>query len=183
MAVLTGCATAPSPESPREYLDERSAATISVVGKPIVFARARRELAAYSRDYVTIAAAAVDRTGKVDYVLIAYFWSTVDPRNKAPSATPAFDPLVLTADDRRIRFPLRDHSAEDAGVGIPVHAPEGGAAQPSVYPTDLGTLRFIAQARHLSVLSGTDELPVSYDLWDDQRGSLGALVKLLSGEK
>ena len=95
------CAALAGDKEPQEYLDEDTAATITVVGEPLVFAYARRDLAANARDYVTLAAAAVNRAGKVSYVIIGYNWSTVDPRLR-PDPLPAAEPLVLQADDRRI---------------------------------------------------------------------------------
>jgi hypothetical protein len=178
---ICACAAAPSPASPKEYLDQATAATVSVVGRPLVFARERRELAAYSRDYITIAAAAVDRMGKVEHVLIAYYWSTVDRRYSSSGPSVA-DPLVIVADDRRIQFSLQGYSAEQAGIGKPVHAPPGRDAHPTVYRTDLDTLRFLAAARHLVVLKDPEDASTVYELWDDERPALGALVRLLNGE-
>jgi hypothetical protein len=108
LASCAGVALAGDKE-PQEYLDEETAATITVVGEPLVFAYARRDLAANARDYVTLAAAAVNRAGKISYVLIGYNWSTVDPRLR-PDPLPAAEPLVLQADDRRIPLTLRGHS-------------------------------------------------------------------------
>ena len=73
---LTACAALPGTPGPEEYLDPTTAATISVVGKPMVFGHERPERAAHMRDYVTLAAAAVNRGGKTDYVLVAYDWTT-----------------------------------------------------------------------------------------------------------
>ncbi len=179
---LSACIASPSDDRPKEYLDEATAATVSVVGRPLVFAHERRELASHARDYVTLAAAAVNRNGKVDHVLIAYFWSTVDDRAK-PSAAPVADPLVIAADDRRIRLTLQGHSTLDAGIGVPVHAPPGHDAAPNVYRTDLGTLRFIGEARNLAVLTSAGDAPLTYEVWDDQRAALRGLVRLLGGEK
>src|SRR5207302_839141 len=153
---------------PREYLDEETAATVTVVAEPLVFALPRPELAANVRDYVTLAAAAVDRNGKVSYVLIAYFWSTVDPRLRT-DALPSPEPLVLQADDRRIALALLGHSAHEAGIGVPVHAPPGAVVPPNVYGTDLGTLRFIEEARSLTLTADSDGTPLSYQLWEDHR--------------
>jgi hypothetical protein len=177
---LWGCAAAPNPTGPKEYLDQATAATISVVGRPLVFARERRELAAYSRDYITVAAAAVDRMGKVDHVLIAYYWSTVDRRYSSGGPSVA-DPLVIVADDRRLQFSLQGYSAEQAGIGKPVHAPPGPDVHPTVYRTDLETLRFLAAARHLAIVKDPEDASTLYELWDDERPALGALVRLLSG--
>ena len=66
---LSACTTLPGTADPEEYLDPETAATISIVGKPLVFAHERPERAAHMRDYVTLAAAAVNRSGKTDYVL------------------------------------------------------------------------------------------------------------------
>lgn len=179
LALAAGAALAAS-KAPQEYLDEDTAATVTVVGEPLVFANPRTNLAANARDYVTLAAAAVDRSGKVSYVLIAYFWSTVDPRLRS-DATPSPEPLVLQADDRRISLSLSGHSAHEAGIGMPVHVPAGVTTPPNVYGTDLATLRFVGEARHLALVaeSGGDE--VSYDLWEDRRQALRTFVRHMSG--
>jgi hypothetical protein len=180
LAILTGgCATVgAAADAPREYLDQGTGATITLVNTPLVFARERTELAANARDYVTLAAAAVNRTGKVDYVLVCYRWSTVDARldNSPP---PDSDTLVLAADDRRIELRSPSHSARDLGIGTPVHPPPGPVRSQDVYRTDLATLRFIAAARHLQVQLGTGDLAPSYDIWTDGRRALGAFVESL----
>ena len=165
---------------PREYLDEHTAATITVVAEPLVFANPRTELAANARDYVTLAAAAVNRTGKVSFVAIGYFWSTVDPRMRT-DPLPAPDPLVLMADDRRIELHLRGQSAHDAGIGVAVHAPAGTVAAPQVYGMDLATLRFIAEARHLTVFARSNGTLLRYPLWDDRRAALKSFVEHMGG--
>jgi len=66
------------------------------VGEPLVFACAQPNLAANVRDYVT----SRRRRGSQwqdQYVLIAYFWSTLDPRVRRDPLPP--EPLVLQADD------------------------------------------------------------------------------------
>lgn len=177
------------PESPQEYLDNETAATISVVGRPLVFARAHPERAAHMQDYVTLVAAAVDRSGRTDYVLIAYSWTTLDPRvtpgpteRQQAIAPPPIGAghLILAADDRRIPLPLEGHSAHDIGIGEPVHPPPVRSATAEVYRTDLATLRFLSEARHLAVLRATDP-DAPYEIWDDQRPALRALVSRLSG--
>jgi hypothetical protein len=182
LLALCACAAFAGDKQPREYLDEDTAATVTVVGEPLVFAYARPELAANARDYVTLAAAAVDRTGKVSYVLIAYFWSTVDPRLRR-DALPSPDTLVVQADDRRIELHLQGHSTHEAGIGAPVHAPSGADATPNVYRSDLGTVRFIGEARHLSIVVDSDPAPITYELWEDRRVALRNFVHHMSGER
>src|SRR6266481_1480979 len=91
---LGACASAPDSVSdsapgsalgskePSEYLDQTTAATITVVAKPLIFAHERPELAAHARDYVTLAAASVNRGGAIEHFIFAYLWSTVDDRNR-----------------------------------------------------------------------------------------------------
>ena len=179
---LGTCVALAGDKQPQEYLDEETAATITVVGEPLVFACPRPELAANVRDYVTLAAAAVDRNGKISYVLIAYFWSTVDPRLRR-DAMPSPEPLVLQADDRRIELKLRGHSAHEAGIGAPVHAPPGAAVTPNVYGTDLATLRFVAEARRLTIVADSDGAPLPYELWEDRRTALRNFVHHMNGDE
>jgi hypothetical protein len=179
--LLIACLALTGGKQPEEYLDEETAATITVVGEPLVFANPRRDLAANARDYVTVAAAAVDRAGKISYVLITYIWSTVDPALRR-DALPSPEALIVQADDRRIEYHLEGHSAHEAGIGLPVHAPPGSAAAPNVYHTDLATLRFLAEARRLRVLPPSDSPMAAYELWDDRRTALRAFVRRMSGE-
>jgi len=178
---LSACEALPSTAGPEEYLDPTTGATISVVGKPLVFAHERPERAAHMRDYVTLAAAAVNRSGKTDYVLVAYEWTTLDEHGRSGERPTGTTGLIVAADDRRIALSLAGHSAHDVGIGTPVHPPPVGSATPDVYRTDLATLRFIAAARNLTVLKQPDDLSTAYTVWDDQRAALGAFVDLLSG--
>ena len=182
LLALGTCVALAGDKQPQEYLDEETAATITVVGEPLVFACPRPELAANVRDYVTLAAAAVDRNGKISYVLIAYFWSTVDPRLRR-DAMPSPEPLVLQADDRRVELKLRGHSAHEAGIGAPVHAPPGAALIPNVYGTDLATLRFVAEARNLTLLADSGGTALSYELWEDRRTALRNFVHHMNGDE
>ena len=178
--VLLTCAALAGDNPPFEYLDEDTGATVTAVEQPLVFEYPRRDLAANAHDYATLAAASVNRGGKIEYVLIVYFWSTVDPRLRH-DALPDAEPLVIQADDRRIALKLRGHSAHEAGIGLAVHAPPVGNAAPNVYGTDLAVVRFLAAARHLALLAESNGTTLSYELWDDRRAALGAFVRHMSG--
>ena len=164
----------------REYLDEETGATVTLVTQPLVFAYPRTDLAANARDYATLQAAAVNRSGKLDYVVIAYFWSTVDPRLRQ-DALPNPQPLLLQADDRVIRLSMRGRTAREAGIGMVVDAPPGAGSPPNVYATDLDTLRFIAASRRLALVIDTEPSTFTYDLWEDRRPALRSFVQHLQG--
>ena len=165
--------------APTEYLDEQTGATVTIANKPLVFARERSDRAANMRDYVNLTAASVNRGGKVEYVLIAYLWSTLDPRFADVQKA---DSLLLLADDRRIVLNANGKQPSDLGIAETVQAPPGQDLKPMVFPIDLATLRFIAAARHvvLQVVAGEDAY--SYDLWEDQRAALARFVEFLNGQ-
>src|SRR5205823_5584632 len=95
LLVFAACAALAGEKQPREYLDEDTAATVTVVGEPLVFAYAD--------------------------------------------------------------------------------------AAPNVYGTDLGTVRFIGEARELTIVVDSDPAPITYELWEDHRVALRNFVHHMSG--
>jgi hypothetical protein len=180
-STFCGLAGAANGHDPIEYLDEQTAATVTAVYQPLVFARERRDVAANLRDYVTLVAASVNRSGNISYVLIAYFWSTVDAR--VGGDAPVVDPIVLAADDRRIELKRSGTRAEEQGIALPIHAPPNHKTEPVVYRTDLATLRFLGATRRLELRTGTDELAPVYEIWDDERDELASFVAFMNGER
>ena len=180
--LLSACASEAEREEPREYLDESTAATVTVVRTPLVFARERSDLAANARDYVTLAAAAVNSAGRVHYILVTYRWSTIDVRLDPDRPRPT-DPLVVAADDRRIQLTAPTHSPHDAGIDTPVHPPPGPRREPAVYTIDLATLRFIAAARRLVVRTGASDTAPTYEIWTDGRRALNDFVDRMQGPR
>ena len=188
LAMLASCSELSIGDGPREILDKQTGATISTVGRPLVFAHERPERAAHMRDYITLAAAAVDRQGRIEYDLIAYFWTTFDAHGlegepfKERASGLESKPLTLAADDRRIQLHLAASTARDAGIGLALDTPPAHSSAPEVYATDLPTLRFLAAARHLSVLTDPDDPSSNFELWADHRTALRQLVRLLNGD-
>jgi hypothetical protein len=180
---LSACTAIPSADDPQVYLDQSTAVTVTVVGRPLVFARERPNFAVHMRDYITLAAASVNRTGKIEYILIAYFWTTFDPHARdGETGERRPDELIVVADDRRIHLVGLGRSAHDAGIEERVHAPPVGSGPPTVYRTDPATLRFIAAARNLSAQTRTGDMELDYEIWEDRRAALAAWVRHLDGE-
>ena len=180
VAAASSCNISGAAEPPRQYTDENTAATITVVDEPWVFARSRRDLAANARDYVTLAAASVDRTGRIEYVIVAYVWSTIDERLD-PERRRDTSTLVIAADDRRIVLTAPVASPDEVGIADPVLPPPGPQRAPQVYRIDLATLRYLAAARRVSLLLGADAVAPTYDIWDDGRPALRSFVDYVSG--
>ena len=181
LVLLGGCGNMASAPETHEIFDEQTGATISVTEKPLVFAYSRPELAANLRDYVSLVAASVNRSGKTQYWLVTYVWSTVDRRDTGTVTGSEAGAMVLAADDRRVKFPASRVSAHEAGIDRQVLAPKGFKGVPIVYRTDLPTLRFIATSRNLALLLGADDNALRYELWDDARSELSSFVQSLTG--
>jgi hypothetical protein len=181
LLITAGAAVAlAATNQPLEYLDEETGATVTVVGRPLVFVHDRSGFLGPAGDYVTVAAAAVNQSGKITYVLIAYFWwSGVPP--KGALAPAAADPLALQADDRGILLVLRG-TAREAGIGQPVHPPRLGAATPYAYAIDLPTMRFIAESHQLAVhIESEGTSPLNYELFEDRRVALKEFMRRMNG--
>jgi len=172
VAGLGACSS--QPRRPPEYLDPITAASVASVATPIVFARAHQDVAANSRQYVTMAGASVNRTGRYEYVLLVYFWSTVDPRLGA-GVHPGNN-LILLADDRAIRLQRDTRSPTEAGIDRPLDRPAHTRGPPRVYRIDAATLKFVANARRLRLQLEGDGDARPFEVWQDGRGELGQLV-------
>ena len=176
---LCACASVTDRTDPVQYLDRDTAAHFVVAAQPLIFAHARPQTAARVRDYATVAAASMDRAGRIEYVLLIYRWSTVDPRDEpgngpGVSAPPA--DLTLVADDRRIKL----HPIADRTQSVPpLDRPPTGHFGAAIYRTDLPTLLYLTKARYLSLVRGEGRAEVRFALWQDPRACLAALVRSL----
>ena len=177
---FAGCASAPAPE-PAQYLDPVTAAMVTSVSSPMVFARAHQDVSANSRQYLTVVAVSVNRSGRYEYLLFVYLWSTVDPRlgaDRHPGQN-----LIWLADDRAIRLVRDARGMQEAGVSRPLHEPEHrhgrlahGSSGPRVYRTDRQTLLFLSSAKRLRLVLEGDDDPRPFDVWTDGRRAIGALA-------
>lgn len=166
--LLTSCATTDEP-APRQYLDEHTAATVTVASGGLVFARARPEFAVNARDYLTIVPVDVNRGGTHVQYFYCYVWSTID---KPPGATDKPATFELVADGRQIPLVQVDTPVRTLGFGeIPV-APPAHNALPLISVTNREVLQFLVRAQALSVVATRDGIGERYDLWTDQRSAI-----------
>ncbi len=168
------CCKAAGPPRPNEYLDPVTAAMVSSVTAPIIFARAHQDVAANARQYATVVGTSVNRSGHYEYLLLVYLWSTVDTR-LGVGAHPG-DTLVLLADDRAIRMQRDGRSLKETGIATPLLAPMHMRGPPRIYKTDRETLRFVSTAHHVRLQLEGDQDARPFDLWKDGRRQLGELA-------
>jgi len=172
--LLCACASS-APTQPREVLDESSGVTLIVTQHPMVFARPRVDVAAHTRDYVTLVAAEEDRSGKYTAWLIAHRWSTVDPRMEN-TTDPAKPQLHIIADDRDLTLTRAEPAPGFLARSDLLFAPHAAGAQSAAYAVDEATLRYIASSSRLLVRADADALTPAYTLWDDGRAALQSLL-------
>ncbi|HUX74894.1 MAG TPA: hypothetical protein VMV25_13520 [Steroidobacteraceae bacterium] len=155
----------------RIFFDETTGSTLSVVDKPLIFARNRSDVAAFARDYATLVALEVDLSGRDSEYLLLYRWSTVDPRMSPPPG-PNEGELHLFADGRLIDFrPLPELPISLSRRRL-LQVPDHGDVIAYAYRVDLDTLRFIARSRDLRLRMPQEPLDLPFKLWADARGAL-----------
>ena len=170
LSALPAC-TGLRPAASHEILDEQSGSTLLVAPAPLVFARARTDVAANARDYATLVAVEIDQSGKYSEYLLLYRWSTVD-RRMSPPPDPQAGELKILADGRVIDLmPL-----EQVPIGLSrrreLHLPEHGDVVTHAYRIDVPTLHFIATSRELTVHMPQESLDAPFAIWEDGRRAL-----------
>src|SRR4051812_910316 len=107
---LVACAT-PHATTPREYLDEQTAATIKVVSDPWIFTRERTSSAVDSHDYLNIYAIDVNRMGDHrQYLAVLKAW----PENSSDST------LEIITSEGSVKLQPTAQSARELGIAQPV---------------------------------------------------------------
>jgi hypothetical protein len=167
-----------------EYLDEHTGAHLAVVGRPLTFALERSTLAANARDYVSLAAAEVDRSGHAQTYLIGYFWSTIDRRKSAAGFAPADLTVALFADGRWLRLAPESKIPDDLAASPHLLAPPAAAAVEAVYRVTAEQLRYLGESRslilHIAAAAEDDPDAEPYALWTDGRRELKAFNRSIA---
>jgi hypothetical protein len=179
-SLLAACAS-DRPAPPHEIFDEQSAMTLSVVGRPFVFARDRSDVAAHARDYATVVAAEIDRSGDYADFLLLYRWSTVD-RRMAPPPRQNAGALRIVADGRVIDLKTLERLPVSLAQSRALFVPPHGDIIPRAYAVDAALLQYIAACRSLTLYMPHEELNTVFTLFQDGRGALADFLRSTSGD-
>lgn len=175
---LAACASVPPP-APAGFLDEDTGVTLTVVAKPLVLARDRRDVAAHARDYVTLVAVERNQTGRRNLVLLAYRWSTID-RRVNPQADADARALVLVADGRDIRLqPVSDVLPSELRPRPQLLQPDVTDVAAIAYRVDEATLRYLADSQRISAFYADARGALPFALWADGRAALKLFTQSL----
>ncbi len=161
-AMIVGCASE-RVVTPREYLDEQTAATITVVADPWVF---NREGSAPQLDFINLYAIDVNRMGDHRrYLVVAQYW----PAPEWESAQPT---LEIRAADENLLLRPADGSPRDLGLGEPLDASAPRSTKYWFYPVESRQLEQIARTKHSSLALIKGDVRAAYIVWRDASAEL-----------
>ena len=176
LTTLAACNGIRPAATSHEMLDEQTGSMVSTVDRPLVFARERIDVAAHARDYATLVAVELDQSGTNNDFLLLYRWSTVDRRMSPPPEAEA-GALQILADGRTIDLAPLERAPLDLSRRKELHLPEHGDVVARGYKVEVGTLRYIATSRELTLRMPQEKLDSPFTIFEDGRKSLGRFVQ------
>jgi hypothetical protein len=162
MFVIAGCASTKS-VAPREYLDEQTAATITVVADPWIFTRKN---APPQLDFFNLYAIDVNRMGDhKKYFVVVHYWPEGDMATTVPT-------LVLNAGSQELRIQPTADDSRKLGIAQPLDKAAPSSSKSWFYPVDKTTLQSLAQTRQLAAALVTAKTNAEYVVWRDGSSEL-----------
>lgn len=164
---LIGCTASPT-RSPREYLDEQTAATITAVAEPWILVR--EGSSGSERDFLNLYAIDVNRMGHHRQYIAALQWF--------PSSS-ALPVLELHGGGEPISLRAIDEDARSLGIGAPLAPPPVMGSKWWYFPVDKRVLASLAQVRSLRAKLVANDARTTYTAWRDGSAELGELTAVL----
>ena len=161
-ALIVGCASE-RVITPRQYLDEQTAATITVVADPWVF---NRQGATPQLDFVNLYAIDVNRMGDHrQYLVVVQYWP-------APEWDSTLPTLEIYAGEERVSLEPSEVSARNLGVVQAFDSSAPRSARRWFYPVDREQLTRIARTNHTSIALLRADVRAAYAMWRDGSAEL-----------
>jgi len=185
LSLLCACSTT-KPLTPRAYLDEQTAATITVVADPVIFVADSSQMlgtAAGSsvfddtyknQDYLNLYGLDVNRMGTHRQYVAAMKWLV--PR-QSEDALPV---LTLRIGTDTIELHATSEDAKQLGIAQAIAPSYSKTSKWWYFPTDAATLSRIAGAGNLSATLTLQERLINYTIFSDGRAQLAELTSGLS---
>ncbi len=177
-SLLVACATSPDVR-PREFMDEKTAATITISSEPVIFVGSStgNRLASgagfdqqVSRDYIELYGIDVNRVGEHKQYFAVQRWL-------APESGQLV--LEIAADGLRLELRPTDTDPRTLGISAPPAKSFSKSSQWWYFPTDTATLRKVAAAANLQAAVVVGDQRLAYELFSDGRAQLGELAAVL----
>jgi hypothetical protein len=172
--VLAACSTA-RPSGPREYLDEQTAATITVVSNPWIFTREQFGAAVDDNDFLNLYAIDVNRMGDHRQYL-AVLQSVPLSAGEAEPPAPQLD---LRLGDRKLSLQAVLDDPRSFGIAQPIASSYTLTSRWWFYPVSKETLTAVASATDLNASLTTEGRRIPYVIWRDGRAEVAELMAVL----
>jgi hypothetical protein len=171
---MSGCA-AQQVATPRQYLDDATASTITIVSNPWILTRTG---APPQLDLLHLYAVDVNQTGHHGrYLAVIQYW----PAATATKGERA--QLILTTADAQTRLePVSDNHGQ-LGIGQPLDAAAPGTAKTWFYPLDAQTLASLSASAALAAKLVTANTSADYVSWRDGSAELKAFAATIQSRK
>ena len=141
--------------APREYLDEQTAATITVVADPWIFTRKN---ASPQLDFFNLYAIDVNRMGDhKKYFVVVHYWPSAE-LGAAPT-------LALNSGSQELKLTPAKEDARKLGIVQPLDKSAPSSAKSWFYLVDKASLTALAQTRQLNASLLTDTTNAEYVVW------------------
>lgn len=141
LTFLAGCQTT-QVTTPREYLDEQSAATITIVAKPWIFTSDAPAVSLYERNALNVYAIDVNRQGEHKQYLAVL--ETPGIHTFMPKE--AVRELQLISTERTFKFSPVTQSPRDLGIAQPLADPLAQSFRWSYFPVSKDQVAEMAKA-------------------------------------
>jgi hypothetical protein len=177
LLALCGVACANTPDvAPRSYLDEQTAATITVVADPWIFARAPAGATLDQRDFLNLYAIDVNRMGdhRQYFAVLQSLTQTNPGGRELPAPT-----LELRTGADVVSFSPAAESPRDLGVAQPVAQTYTLTSRWWYFRVDKNVLAKVAASAEVQAALVFDGVRASYVLWRDGSAAAAAFTSAL----
>ena len=172
LLILAGCATT---VAPREYQDEKTAATITAVAKPWIFTADNGQSGANNRDFLNVHAIDVNRAGdhRQYFAVMQSFFAG------APEGDSSGTALELQTPERTISLQPVTQTPRELGIAEPLEQPFALESRWWYFPVSKEDLAAIARSKDLHVALVRHDSRVSYVVFRDGSAELTELSATL----
>lgn len=174
--LAAGCASIPA-QSTYEFLDTATGVTVTTSRVPVVLYRDNPAAAAYARNVIHMGPVEVNRSGDYRYFLWIGIWNTMQSAGSAASRD-GFETVIILVDGEPMTLDLAGWTPAAIGTSVPVYTKPVGSAADAYYPVTIDQLRFIAEARDIT-LRTTGSPPRAFTLWSTQKDARKGLFAFL----
>ena len=161
--------------APREYLDETTAATITVVARPWVFVEAPTATSGGARDFLNVYAIDVNRSGEHrQYLAVLQWW----PHDAAENALVPRK-LAVKLGDRTVALGSATQESRKLGIAQTLETRAPASSQWLYFPVNKDLLQELAMSQVSGLTLVSREYKTDYTTWKEARAEVAAFTSAL----